>query len=82
MDAKLTLKLDKRVIERAKAYARRHHKSVSGMVENYFKNLTRLPESDKEESSDLVRSLKGVIKLPAGYDFKRDRLGHLEDRNR
>lgn len=38
MDTKLTLLLDKRAIDRAKAYARRHRKSLSGLVENCLRN--------------------------------------------
>lgn len=82
MDTKLTLMLDKSVIDRAKAYARRHNKSLSGMVENYFKNLTTRPKADDEESSPLVKSLKGVVKVPADFDFKAERLKYLEERNR
>ena len=82
MDTKLTLMLEKRVIDRAKAYARRNGKSLSGMVENYFKNLTERQKADDEESSPLVESLKGIAKMPAEYDFKSDYTRYLEDRNR
>jgi len=80
MDTKLTLMLEKRVIERAKAYARRHHKSLSGMVENYFKNLTETAKTDDEEVPELVKSLKGIAKMPANFDFKKDYARHLEDK--
>ena len=36
---KLTLRLNKRLIEQAKAYAAKHNLSVSEMVETYFLNL-------------------------------------------
>jgi hypothetical protein len=80
MDTKLTLMLEKRVIERAKAYARRHRKSLSGMVENYFKNLTETAKGDEEEVPALVKSLKGIAKMPADFDFKKDYAKHLEDK--
>jgi hypothetical protein len=82
MDTKLTLMLDKRVIERAKAYARKHHKSLSGMVENYFKNLTERPKADDGEAPPLVKSLKGIAKLPGNFDFKKEYARYLEDRYR
>lgn len=82
MDTKLTLKLNKRSIVRAKAYARRHHKSLSGMVENYFNNLTSKPGAEDQEIPDVIRELKGIAKLPADYDFKADYATHLEERNR
>lgn len=80
MDTKLTLMLEKRVIERAKAYARRHRKSLSGMVENYFKNLTETAKTDDEEVPELVKSLKGIAKMPSNFDFKKDYAKHLEDK--
>jgi hypothetical protein len=40
MTTKLTLTMDKMVIERAKAYARENNKSVSQMVSNYLDIIT------------------------------------------
>lgn len=39
MDVKLTLKLDKQVIEKAKAYASSNKMSLSRMIESYLKSL-------------------------------------------
>jgi hypothetical protein len=39
MDTKLTLKLDKYVIDRAKEYAASQKRSLSGMIESYLKTL-------------------------------------------
>lgn len=82
MDTKLTLMLNKRIIDRAKAYARRHHKSLSGMVENYFKTLTDSGQAPSEPHTPLVKELSGVLRLKPGFDLKQDRLKHLEDRHR
>jgi Family of unknown function (DUF6364) len=60
MDTKLTLKLDKEVIERAKAYAAHQGVSLSGLVENYLALLTRR-EAEKEP-----RRLTGVVAELAG----------------
>ena len=64
MDAKLTLKLDKTIIDSAKKYARENNRSLSRMVEHYFSSL--LPESEhsrKQSSrhSSIVASLTGVL---------------------
>ena len=40
MDTKLTLKLDKKVIEKAKAYAASNKSSLSRIVEAYLQSLT------------------------------------------
>ena len=39
MDAKLTLKLDKDVIDRAKEYASSQNRSLSRLIESYLKSL-------------------------------------------
>ncbi|MDQ3002060.1 MAG: DUF6364 family protein [Fibrobacterota bacterium] len=82
MDTKLTLMLNKRIIDQAKVYAKRHRKSLSGLVENYFKNLTDRPKADDEDVTPLVKELSGVLKLKPDFDLKKDFLRHLEDRHK
>jgi hypothetical protein len=60
MDAKLTLKLDETVIESAKKYAESNKRSLSKLVENYFRNLTA-KNIPPQKHSPLVESLSGVI---------------------
>jgi hypothetical protein len=62
MDTKLTLRLNKQVIDQAKKYAGEHDTSLSKMVENYLEAVVK---STVEENpvSPLVRSLSGVVKL-------------------
>ena len=44
MATKLTLSLDKEIIERAKVYAREHNVSLSYLVENYLlRMISELP---------------------------------------
>lgn len=59
MNAKLTLSLDKEVIEQAKAYAKEQGISLSKMLENYLKIMvSKEPEDKKEiEISPFVKSL-------------------------
>ncbi len=62
MDTKLTLKLDKDVIEKAKDYAKNHQTSLSQLIENYLSSLTADPEKKtKRKVSPLVESLTGII---------------------
>jgi hypothetical protein len=71
MTTKLTLTLDDKVIQGAKRYARAKGRSVSELVESYFKSLT---EPDKEPSGELtpaVRSLMGSFKAPTNFDYKK-----------
>lgn len=71
MSTKLTLTLEKEVIEVAKQYAKDRGQSLSELVENYFKLLTR--NVDLEEKIDLspkVKSLKGILKVSEDFDYK------------
>jgi len=76
MDTKLTLKLDKEIINRAKVYAESKKISLSKLIESYLQLLTK-ENSTKEEISPLVESLSGVITLPKKYDDKDDYADHL-----
>ncbi len=80
MDTKLTLKLNKRSIERAKRYAKKHNQSLSVLVEEYFDLI-----SDKGKSSDLeispnVLELSGIIKLSDYFDAKAEYGKHIEEK--
>lgn len=60
MDTKLTLKMDQSVIQSVKKYAEKNNRSLSKLVEDYFKNLVADNEPDKQYSP-LVEELSGVI---------------------
>jgi hypothetical protein len=76
METKLTLRLNDRVIERAKLYAKTNKISLSKMIEAYLDSLTR-KKNEKTKITPLVESLSGVIDLPADYDFKNDYTDYL-----
>ena len=60
METKLTLKLDEGLIEAAKSYAKKNQKSVSKLVEDFFKNLVSGSDlSDKYPPP--VEKLSGII---------------------
>ena len=72
MNTKLTLSLDKEVIEKAKRYAKKNGQSVSGMMENYFKMLSSKDKKRKIEITPFVKSIpfKGKSKLTENFDYK------------
>ena len=76
MDTKLTLKLDEDVIERAKDYAKVKKTSLSALIENYLQKITT-EKKDKKKITPLVKSLSGIIDLPASYDSKKDYTDYL-----
>jgi hypothetical protein len=77
MDTKLTLKLDKQVIRRAKQYAQKKNISLSQLIEGYLDKITAPNKGDDEGITPLVKSLSGVIKLPKNYDSGKAYRGHL-----
>jgi hypothetical protein len=83
MDAKLTLKLDKLVIDKAKKYASSHKKSLSRMIESYLKSLidkdSREPD-DSFEISPFVKSMQTGVKIPADLDYKKEYTDYLMEK--
>lgn len=83
MDAKLTLKLDKYVIGKAKEYSISQKRSLSRMVESYLKTLiekSNSPEDDDIEISPFVKSMRTGIEIPADYDYKKAYIDHLVEK--
>ena len=60
MNTKLTLNLDKVIIEEAKSYAKSNKLSLSKLIENYLHSLT-YKKNEPANVSPLVESLTGVI---------------------
>ena len=79
METKLTLKLNKRTIDKAKHYAHRHHISLSKMVESYLDGISQV-KATATEITPLVESLSGVIQLGENQDFKSDYANYLMEK--
>jgi hypothetical protein len=77
MDAKLTLSIDKNVTRRAKIYARSKGRSLSDLVENYLKLLTKNTSIEDSELTPRVKSLLGCISLPEDFDYKKEKADYL-----
>jgi hypothetical protein len=72
MDAKLTLNIDKDIARKAKVYARSNGRSLSDLVENYLKLLTKDSAIEDSEYTPRVKSLLGCISLPEDFDYKKE----------
>ncbi len=70
MNTKLTLTIEDSVISTAKKYAKNKGESLSHIVENYLKSLSTNEVSNKEISPRILK-LKGSIKLPEDFDYKK-----------
>ena len=83
MDTKLTLKLDKYVIDKAKEYAALHKRSLSRMIESYLKSIIDddPPDSkDEIEISPFVKSMSTGVKIPEDLDYKKEYGDYLSKR--
>ncbi len=69
MNTKLTLNLNKTIIESAKDYAKENSVSLSKLIENYLNSLTKKQEKEIKVSP-LVESLTGII--PTQTEKKND----------
>jgi hypothetical protein len=85
MNTKLTLTIEKDVIEQAKEYAAKQGQSLSSLVENYFKLL--LLEKNKDpnmrERKPLPESfmkLKGCLKHEGEFDYKEELTKALQEK--
>ncbi|MHB8868102.1 MAG: DUF6364 family protein [Thermoleophilia bacterium] len=80
MNTKLTLRLDDRLISKAKRYSDRSGKSVSQLVADFFSAIDAEEDIPGTEISPRVRSLRGAFKgSPATEeDYRR----YLEEKYR
>ena len=66
MSSKLTLTIDKAIIERAKSYAKNTGTSLSELIENYLISITI--DNVEKELSPRLKKIVGVVQLPADFD--------------
>ncbi len=71
MDTKLTLTIEQSIIERAKEYAKDQGRSLSDLVENYFKLLISDDYPVRKEIPDVVQELRGSFQAPKDFDYKK-----------
>ena len=83
MNKKLTLSLDETTIEHAKRYAERHQRSLSEMVESYFRYLTGTKPSKRRTQSSqrgIVAELGGIVSVPDSADVKAEYRRHRAEK--
>lgn len=76
MNTKLTLTVEKDIIERAKVYAKNSGKSLSELIENYLENLTHA--NNNQKVSPRLKKLVGAVKLPKKFDEEKELRNYFE----
>ena len=81
MDTKLTLKLDKNVIEKAKIYAAEQERSLSKIIESYLQVITSSKKSKDFEEFEITPFVKSISigkgEITADLDYKKEYYEHL-----
>lgn len=82
MNTKLTLSIEKDVIESAKEYARSKGRSLSDLVENYLKFVSagKKEKNAKEKFSPEISELAGSIHVPTDFDYDKARSESLHEK--
>lgn len=80
MNTKLTLTIEREIIERAKQYAKEKNRSLSDIIENYLKFLTNKDSNADSDLNPAIESLKGAFKMPKNLDYKKELGKRLEEK--
>ena len=76
MKTKLILNVGKKVIDQVKEYAKSHKSSISRLIESYLFSLIS-PNKTAIEITPLVKSLSGVKKLRADFNYQDSNIDFL-----
>jgi hypothetical protein len=79
MTTKLTLTVEKSIIERAKIYARNTGRSLSELVENYLETITE--ENDNQKISPKLKKIVGAVQLPKDFDEEKELRSFVEKKH-
>ena len=79
MTTKLTLTVEKSIIERAKTYAKNTGRSLSEIIENYLATITQ--EATKNDLSPKLKKIVGAVNLPKDFDEKEALRSALEKKH-
>lgn len=82
MDAKLTLKLDQDIIEKAKKYASDKKMSLSRIVEAYLETITSKKNNLEFEISPFVKSMSTGVNIPNDIDIKENHKDFLMEKHK
>lgn len=77
MQTKLTLSIEKEVIQTAKRYAQSRLESISSLVEAYFRALTSEDSEKSDEIPPITRELAGTLEGVQIDTWKNERMDRL-----
>ncbi|MCB0736438.1 MAG: hypothetical protein KDC92_02910 [Bacteroidetes bacterium] len=80
MQTKLTLTIDRDIIEMAKKYAKLKNRSLSKIIENYMKGLSSEMVKSADQSAQITSSLKGAFKTKKDFDYKTELKRRIDEK--
>jgi len=80
MTTKLTLTVEKSVIEKAKTYAKQTGRSLSEIIEKYLESITSGEKNDEEISPKLSKII-GSVKLPENFNEEEELRSYFEKKH-
>jgi hypothetical protein len=80
MNTKLTLTIEQKIIEKAKKYANEKGRSLSDIIENYLKAITKEDTIEDIDLTPMVKSMKGTFKAPKNIDYKKELSKRLSEK--
>ena len=79
MNTKLTLTVEKSIIEKAKSYAKHTGRSLSELIENYLETITQV--ETQQEMSPNLKKIVGAVKLPKNFDQQKELRSYFEKKH-
>ena len=79
MDRKLTLIIEKSVIERAELFAKNTGRSLSEIIENYLVKITQ--EEDINNLTPKLKKIVGAVSLPVDFSEEEELRSALEKKH-
>ena len=80
MNVKLTLQLEKEIIEKAKSYAKKKNLSLSSLVQDYFNFLSESKPIEEIEISQNIKDISGVINIDKDSSIKKEYKKHIMEK--
>jgi hypothetical protein len=80
MTTKLTLTVEKAVIEKAKSYAKQTGRSLSELIEKYLESITEV-ENRTVKLSPKLKKIVGAVKLPKNFNEELELRGYYEKKH-
>lgn len=80
MTSKLTLTVEKSVIEKSKSYAKKTGRSLSELIEKYLDTITS-EENDDKELSPKMKKIVGAVTLPIDFDEEKELSSYFEKKH-